>query len=526
MMYKQIYVPVDNSELSDAAVDIALEIGVRHNSKLIGSHVYAAKLHDRRFRTMESGLPADYHEEKALERQRNVHDSLITKGLELITDSYLSVMSGKCEKAGLEFQGVSLEGKNWLELVRDIDRNGYDLVVMGAHGLGRIPGSLLGSVAERVARRIKKDLLIVKNNGGETGSDRIVVCLDGSERSYGALRIAMDMALKFDRKVEALSAFDPYYHYAMFDSLSKVLTDRARKVFRFEEQEKLHEEIIDTGLARVYQANLDIARRIAADEAIGIETKLLEGKAWQKVLEYVQKDPPWLLIMGRTGIHNGEEIELGSNAENLLRMVPCNILLSETKFLPPDEYRADETIRWTTEARGKMDRVPAMARSAAMTAIRQHALAEGHTMITSKVVAEAVRKLLPPRAVEAMGINLDATEEDCSKDRELFTLSLECSSCHYVHHDKRPRKCPVCGEGGEKFKIINTSAPPEESGAGGIVEATFDGRELVWTFEAKKKLDEIKDESLRRQLRLKLEKQAHVRRQSVITEEMVAAVTA
>ena len=107
-MFQNIYVPVDNSPHSDAAVRLALSIAKASGAKLYGSHVYAAKLHDKRFRTMESGLPEEFQQEKELQKQRVIHDSLITKGLELITDSYLLVMAEACREAGLEFKGISL----------------------------------------------------------------------------------------------------------------------------------------------------------------------------------------------------------------------------------------------------------------------------------------------------------------------------------------------------------------------------------------------------------------------------------
>lgn len=517
-MFKNIYVPVDNSELSNAAVNLAIQIGVSNESILTGSHVYAAKLHDKRFRTMESGLPEEFQKEKELERQRMVHDSLITKGLELITDSYLKVMATDCDRAGLDFHGVSLEGKNWQELVKDIGKNSYDLIVMGAHGLGRVPGSLIGSVAERVIRRIGRDVIIVKRKEIDNSSDRIVVCLDGSERSYGALEAAMDIALKFNKKIEAISSFDPYYHYVMFDSLKDVLTNSAREVFKFEEQEKLHEEIIDTGLAKVYQSNLDIARRIAADKGLDIETSLLDGKAWLKILEYVENNPPWLLVMGRNGIHN-ETIDLGSNTENVLRMASCNMLLTERKFKPPVEYQADESIAWTKEARSMMASVPSMARGVATKAIQQHAVAEGHTMITSGVVGEAIKSILPPQAIKAMGISFEDKDADTA-DHCTFSLSFECPSCKYVHHERRPEKCPVCGKGGETFEVVD-ALPAPEGKTEGVTEETFDGRNLTWSKEAKDILDGISDRLVSGHIRAKLEKQAHVRRQSVITKDMV-----
>jgi len=46
----------------------------------------------------------------------------------------------------------------------------------------------------------------------------------------------------------------------MFNGIVGVLNEKASKIFRFKEQEQLHEEIIDTGLAKIYQSHLEIAR--------------------------------------------------------------------------------------------------------------------------------------------------------------------------------------------------------------------------------------------------------------------------
>jgi nucleotide-binding universal stress UspA family protein len=48
-MYKNIYVPVDNSEHSNRAVGAAVELGRAFQAKLVGCHVYAAKMHDYGF---------------------------------------------------------------------------------------------------------------------------------------------------------------------------------------------------------------------------------------------------------------------------------------------------------------------------------------------------------------------------------------------------------------------------------------------------------------------------------------------
>ena len=98
-MYKSIYVPIDNSKHAARAVDLALDLDKRAEpqAKLVGTHVYAAKMHEYRFKQMEYSLPEKYLEEKELKKQRRIHDSLITLGLKLISESYLEVMTKQCE---------------------------------------------------------------------------------------------------------------------------------------------------------------------------------------------------------------------------------------------------------------------------------------------------------------------------------------------------------------------------------------------------------------------------------------------
>ena len=377
------------------AVDIGVHLAKLFGSKIVGSHVYAAKMHDKRFKQMEAGLPEEYHDEKELDRQRQIHDSLITRGLQIITDSYLDYVDKKCNEANLPIERRSLEGRNWKVLAEDINTNGYDLVIMGALGVGAVKDSVIGSNTERVVRRVRNsDMLIIKNiqpiNGG-----KIVVAVDGSPYSFGGLMTGLALGKAFNMPVEAISAFDPYFHYAAFHSISGVLNEEAGKVFRFKEQEKLHEEIIDSGLAKIYQSHLDISREIAQAEQTDVKTTLLDGKAFEKIIQYVRKDIPALLIVGRIGVHSDEDMDIGSNTENLLAERALQCLVSNRKYVPPIDTQAEYTIAWTEEALRRMEKIPVFARGVAKTAIHRYAIEKGHTIISNTVVDAAVGHILP-----------------------------------------------------------------------------------------------------------------------------------
>lgn len=516
--YGTVYVGLDSSPLADAAMELALDIGQADGARLIGSHVYAAKMHDNRFRAMEGGLPEEFQKEKELERQRKIHDSLITKGLELITDSYLEAMAGKCRERGLPFTATSLEGKNWKAIVEDVEAHGYDLVALGAHGIGRVGHSQLGTVAERVLRRARADVLLVRKKPDENTSGTIVVCLDGSTRSWGGLQRAFALAKAFGKKVVAVSAFDPYFHYAMFKSLNRTLTEKARKVFKFEEQEKLHEDIIDAGLAKIYRSYLNIAKRLAAEAGVEIETELLDGKPFEKILQFARKREPWLLVAGRIGFHSEEDMDIGGNTENLARLAPCNLLIVDSQAKPPNEFQAAETVTWTKEAQARMQRVPAMAIKMATQAIQDYCIAEGHTVVTESILTAALKTLLPPEALARMGIAEGASAAEGRDAHDTIALSFKCQACGHVHHGSRPHTCPICGMGGHLFKLLE-SAQVED----GQAIKTLGDRQLVWDKAALERLEAVPDPILREQARNRLEKRAMTQRIASVTLADVAA---
>src|SRR5687768_1286432 len=263
-MYREILVPVDNSQCSDWAVDRAIEICTRSGGRITGTHVYAARLHDVRFRQLESGLPAQFQTPDEIKRQRKIHDKLIEKGLQLISDSFLDQVDVRAKQAGITLTRQLLEGINYEEIVREANRgqgrlpsligfdpniadkydggatvrgdvkigeNGrliaededqddkvagssgraYDLLIMGAHGIGRQPFSQLGGVVSRVLRGVEKDVLIVRNEKSLQGG-RWIVCVDGSSYAYKALRVALEMAREYGAKLYLCSAFDVEYH--------------------------------------------------------------------------------------------------------------------------------------------------------------------------------------------------------------------------------------------------------------------------------------------------------------------------
>jgi nucleotide-binding universal stress UspA family protein len=525
MLPREVFVPVDNSPHSGWAIDRAIELCHASGGRITGNHVYAARLHDVRFRQLETGLPARFQTTEEIKRQRRIHDKLIEKGLQLIADSFLDVFGKRCDDAGVPFTRQLLEGINYEEIVNEVNRGAgrlpgligfdanraagydgaerargdvqlgddgrivaeeedeaarlagtsgrqYDVVVIGAHGLGRQPYSQLGGVVGRALRSIERDVLLVRDDTPLAGG-RFMICVDGSSYSYKAMRDALEIAREFGGSLYACSAFDVEYHHVVFGSIKDVLSVQASKVFKFEEQEELHNNIIDKGLLKLCQANLRRAEVMAQEfPDVPLTTQVLVGKPFQVVMQWAEEVKPSLLVLARHGAHRIEGTALGSQAENLVRLAQCSVLLTGTVGIRPEDIPWIEedgvaSLAWAPEAEVRILRVPPFAQGIARKAVEEFTIEQGGDLVTNARLDEAIRKLLPTHMQLIMGIG--SAEElalaEVKAEEQMKRTRVE-------GHDEDPGpfddnvevKCPITGRVGSRPR---TGADP-----------------LVWTEEA------------------------------------------
>ena len=332
---------------------------------------------------------------------------------------------------------------------------------------------------------------------------------------------AIGLARTFGKQIEAIAVYDPYLHYSVFNGIVNVLTEQAAKVFRFEEQNQLHEEIIDTGLAQIYQSHLEVGERMANEDGVAIKKTLLDGKPFQKILDHARKTNPWLIVVGRIGVHSPkDETGLGSNAENILRGAPCDVLLSTRLEVPRLDVRAEETVRWTPEAEERMTHVPEQVKGIARTGVLRLALEKGHSVITSAVIDEAMDRFMPKSASAATKALAEAVALERAKSGPVSM----CRACGVTATQSDPVRCTVCGA--TDFEVISREMIEKIAAVeGGLQEeTTYDGRKLRWSEDARKGLWTMKNAYQRRRVKARVEKRARMMKLDAITLEFARQV--
>lgn len=153
---KRILVPTDFSEVSHAALSMALQLASDYDAHLFVLHV--VKDMDKELKKRLVSAPNDEFIETA-----------IRNGEKAILDA-VEVERGRARDAGKQLKSSPLKmivtGGDWLEVsLNMIDEHDLDLIVTGTHGGSGLKSFLLGSMSEQLVRRAACSVFVVKPQG-------------------------------------------------------------------------------------------------------------------------------------------------------------------------------------------------------------------------------------------------------------------------------------------------------------------------------------------------------------------------
>jgi nucleotide-binding universal stress UspA family protein len=204
------------------------------------------------------------------------------------------------------------------EIIRAAREKKADLIALSTHGRSGAMRLVAGSVAEEVLRRADVPVLVTRPSTAIRESRRIVVALDGSDRSEAILPDVERLALKLDAEVHVI---------------------------------RVAQIVIAAGMGEVPVALppedpmpylKGVVRRL---EAAGLKATAVarEGGAAEAILRYVEEASASLLCMATHGRSGLTRLMLGSVAEEVLRKAPCPVLLRRSVAAAPAPKAAATT---------------------------------------------------------------------------------------------------------------------------------------------------------------------------------------
>jgi nucleotide-binding universal stress UspA family protein len=429
-MYDHILVALDGSEPSRCGGQCAIALAVATGARVTACHVYGAEMHRRRFIDMEPGLPAQYQEQDRLRGLRTAHDQLIDEGFRALSTGYVEDFLAAAREAGVPAVSATAQGRSYVGILQLADRHKVDLIVLGAAGLGAVGDGLLGGTTTHVLANAPCDVLVARR---PPGSGPILTGVDGSAAALKSAAIAVALGQKMNKPISLTAAYDPEFHTRVFVTMAHSLSPERQEQVGLANQEKLHDDIINDGLGKLYGEFLREAQGRLGGNGTVVKTSLVTGKAYCALEAQARQMDTDLIVIGRYGHHRESCSFLGSNAEGLLRTTLANVLLvggcavrsvrdeshahgaMVAESAAPDTVEmlcaahptdmalaANQPLTWDTDAQTRLQRVPSfvrsMARRAVESAVRE---AGGQSVSAQDFDMVAARFGMGPRGANA-----------------------------------------------------------------------------------------------------------------------------
>jgi nucleotide-binding universal stress UspA family protein len=185
----------------------------------------------------------------------------------------------------------------------------YDLVVVGAHGRAERPQPGLGPVSRKVVEHCRRSVLVGRHLPDEE-VHRVLVCIDGSEVSFAALRAV-------ERYLNAANLEVTLIH--VVETPTSDNSDRSEY-----QRELLNDQRIFA------QAVMERAERLVEQWRIPATSVVVEGDPSLELASEAERGDYDLIVAGATGNSESRHAVLGSVSTTLAWDAPCSVLVVRT----------------------------------------------------------------------------------------------------------------------------------------------------------------------------------------------------
>jgi hemerythrin-like metal-binding protein len=338
-VHSNFLVAMDGTPHGKRGVTMAVELArLGKDPKITGFHVNSANPTRELMSQISQNLPDPDQGKPWMEELDEYFQPILGEEPDSIVNFHLAAGEEICKKAKIPFLQCQLEGRDHLTIQEELADGKHDLFVIGAMGLGAVLEDSRNGLNIRLLRRVPIDMLVLKNAKSLKKPGPIMVAMDSSANAYGSLLTALELAISLKRPlILVMVAYDPYQHYlALEQTIGALVKEEEGK----EEEEPAPPPDKDwdgsppDGLVNYFRAHLMQAGKIAKEKNIDAERVLLSGKPAITLQKLVKKHKPSLLVLGKTGLHSEESLEMGSVTESLLKTLPCDLLISCRNHTP------------------------------------------------------------------------------------------------------------------------------------------------------------------------------------------------
>lgn len=285
-MFEHILVPLDGSELSEAALAYVAPLAVRLNSRVVLLHV--------------DGDP-----------YINMYDEVTTAPsfrTQASMSDYLDAISERLQAQGVQCETHREAGAAAAIILKYVEERQPDLITLSTHGRSGVRRMIVGSVTTAILPRAQTPVLVVhpreNEKTPETSFENLVIPLDMSERSEDALPLAGELAGALNLDTTLITCIP---------SAAQIFSGSVYDIHSYPDNLMQHAQ--ETADEYIQSA----ADAFAQEHTLETQWESLEGDPASKIVEYAEAQPNSLIAMctqGRTGLGR---LVLGSVTDAVIR---------------------------------------------------------------------------------------------------------------------------------------------------------------------------------------------------------------
>ncbi len=293
---QRVLVALDGSDTSHGALLLAIELSRQYKSTLIlcmvvdrDAAIVAAQSPDGPFMGFD----------------------VIVEHYDTAAKLLLSEAAARTSAAGAQTTTMLLEGRPAVAIADYAKEAGVDAIVMGTHGKSGLERMFLGSTAEGVLHLTTVPTFVVHQSDEAsfapaalptvTEFGRILVAVDDSDPSDGAIAFALDLAAATESTVLCCNAIE---HSQFFDKAARygynpgpLLSD-------------LHAHAAEL---------IETKTRSAKERGLTVTSIIVEGNAPDAILKAAADNDADLIVVGTHGRRGLQRLFIGSVAESVIR---------------------------------------------------------------------------------------------------------------------------------------------------------------------------------------------------------------
>lgn len=287
----RILVPLDESELAEQALPwagaVARALGL--DVHLIGIWTYDEQI------WLRAGVKDEAD-------PRRIADAIT---------AYLDRVAGTPSLAGLTVTTEARIGDVAEQITDAASAEDTRMVILTSHGRGGFKRLVQGSVADKLVRTLAQPILVVRPGQAHAALRRLLVTLDGSDTSEGALAPARELANGAGAEMHLLRVVNPLADVAWTG--------------------------IGPGpdLSEITEQYTQAARVYLQEKALpGEVTDVYYGRPLDAILEYARVKQCDVIVMGTHGRGGITRLALGSTADAVMRAAERPVLLVPAREEP------------------------------------------------------------------------------------------------------------------------------------------------------------------------------------------------